>query len=210
MSKSGFAAGMLAGLAVAALGVAFGLKLVGPVAGTDETGNTPPVIAAAPLVREKQPASGLDAVIAGIRRDFQRIEALGPDAHQHTFALEGFSAEGGEARVFVENGGVAKIAVSHLGEMGRSLEDFYFRNGSLIFVFRRSQGYDRPFGQVQSTEEDRFYFDRGRMVRWRGANQNVVPRGNVEYPEQEENHLRFAERLLDAARSHSPSLAAPE
>lgn len=158
----------------------------------------------------KRAASGADAIINGIRQDFQRIESLGPRAHQHTIALEGFSTEGGEARVYFESGQVAKIAARHMGESGRTSEDYYFRGNSLIFVFRRSSLYDQPFGNVQSTEEDRFYFDRNRMVRWRGSDQKLVARANPAYSSEEAGNLRFAAALLSAAQSYAPTIAAAE
>lgn len=163
----------------------------------------------APAVQKRR-ATGTEAAIDHIRQDFQRIEALGPDAHQHTIALEGFSSEGGEARVYFEDGRVAKIAARHMGESGRTAEDYYFRGNSLIFVFRRASQYDQPFGNVQRTDEDRFYFDRARMVRWRGSDQKLVARGNPAYAEQESGYLRFASALRAAAQSRTPSLVAAE
>ncbi len=155
-----------------------------------------------------RPATGTEAVIEGIRRDFQRIEQLGAHAHRHTIELQGFSTEGGEARVYFENGRVAKIATKHMGEMGRTAEDYYFRGNSLIFAFRRASTYDQPFGNVRSTEENRFYFDGGRMVRWRGSDQRLVTRRNPAYGQEEAYHLRFAAELLAAAQSYTPALVA--
>jgi len=167
-------------------------------------------LAAVPLMMQAAPAqTGVEAIVARIRQHVQRIEALRPAA-RHRIELEGFSLEGGEARVFMEGGGVAKIAVTHLGESGRTLETLYFRGPSLIFVFRRSMRYDRLHGRVQSTEEDRFYFDRNRMVRWVGGGGKLVPRSNARYAEQEADNLRFAARVLAAARSRASTLTAPE
>jgi hypothetical protein len=164
---------------------------------------------ASPAMAQARPAR-VDAIIAGIRRDVRRIDALGPRAHRHTIALEGFSTEGGEARVYFEGGQVARIAATHLGEAGRTSEEFYFRGGALIFAFRRASRYDRPFGNVRGTEEDRFYFHRNRMVRWRGHDQKLVPRANRAYRDEEARNLRLSAALLGAARSRARTLAAPE
>ncbi len=166
-----------------------------------------PVVELAAAPASAQPGAG--AVVASIRREVQRIEALRLNA-RHTIRLEGFSAEGGEARVFMEGGRVARIAVMHFGESGRTAETVYFRGGSPIFVFRRSMRYDRLFGKVQSTEEDRFYFDRGRMIRWRGAGLKLVPRTEPAYVGEEARHLRFAAQLLAAARSRASTISAAE
>lgn len=167
-------------------------------------------LAVIPLLAHAAPAQpGADAAIARIRQEVQRIEALRLRA-RHTIQLEGFSAEGGEARVFLEGGRVAKVEAMHLGESGRTAETLYFRGGALVFVFQRSMRYDRLFGRVRSTEEDRFYFDRNRMIRWLGADRRVVPRSHARYAEEEADHLRLAAQLLSAARSRTRTLAAPE
>ncbi len=167
-------------------------------------------LAAVPLMMHAAPAQpGVEAVVARIRQDVQRIEALRLNARQR-IELEGFSLEGGEARVFVEGERVVKVTATHLGESGRTLETLYFRGGSLIFAFRRSMRYDRLHGRVQSTEEDRFYFDRNRMVRWVGGGRKLVPRANPRYAEEEADNLRFAAQVLAAARSRARTLTAPE
>jgi hypothetical protein len=155
------------------------------------------------------PAPDTEAAIAAIRRDFQRIEALGPAARAGEFALEGFSTEGGAAQFFREGGRVVKIAVQHQGEMGHRLEDFYYRGDSLIFVFRRDAQYHRPFGEVRSTEENRFYFDGGRMVRWVGPGGKRIAIHDPEYPAESTNLLALGARLLAAARADSALISAP-
>lgn len=153
--------------------------------------------------------SGAEPIVARIRQEVQRIDALRLRA-QHTIRLEGFSAEGGEARVFFEGGRVVKIETTHFGESGRTAETLYFRGGFLIFAFQRSMRYDRLFGRVQSTEEDRFYFDRNRMIRWLGPGRKLVPRSNLRYSGEQADHLRFAAALLSAARSRARTLDAEE
>ncbi|HEX8671107.1 MAG TPA: hypothetical protein VF710_04435 [Longimicrobium sp.] len=168
------------------------------------------VLLALVLVTQAAPAQpAVEAIVARIRQEVQRIDALRLTA-QHTIELEGFSLEGGEARVFLEGGRVARVTATHLGESGRTVETIYFRGGSPIFVFRRSMRYDRLHGRVQSTEEERFYFDRNRMIRWRGADQKLIPRSNPRYAEEEAGHLRFAAQLLSAARSRARTISRGE
>jgi hypothetical protein len=165
-----------------------------------------PILLALAVVTQAAPAQpGVEAIVARIRQEVQRIDVLRLSA-QHTIELEGFSLEGGEARVFLEGGRVARVTATHLGESGRTVETIYFRGGSPIFVFRRSMRYDRLHGRVRSTEEERFYFDRNRMIRWRGADQKLVPRSNPKYAEEEADHLRFAAQLLSAARSRARTI----
>ncbi|HEX8452464.1 MAG TPA: hypothetical protein VF647_10225 [Longimicrobium sp.] len=168
------------------------------------------VLLALALVTQAAPAQpAVEAIVARIRREVQRIDALRLTA-QHTIELEGFSLEGGEARVFLEGGRVARVTATHFGESGRTVETIYFRGGSPVFVFRRSMRYDRPHGRVQNTEEERFYFDRNRLIRWRGADQKLVPRSNPRYAEEEAGHLRFAAQLLSAARSRVRTISRGE
>lgn len=105
---------------------------------------------------------------------------------------------------------MAKIAMTHFGESGRTAETLYFRDGSLIFAFQRSMHYDRLFGWAQSTQEDRFYFDHNRMIRWLGAGRKLVPRSNPAYSGEEADRLLFAAALLAAAQSRGRTLDAPE
>ncbi len=168
-----------------------------------------PILLALAVVTQPAAQPGVDAVVARIRQEVQRIDALRLTA-QHTIELEGFSLEGGEARVFLEGGRVARVTATHLGESGRTVETIYFRGGSPIFVFRRSMRYDRLHGRVQSTEEERFYFDRNGMIRWRGADRKLVPRSNPRYAEEEADHLRFAAQLLSAARARARTISRGE
>jgi hypothetical protein len=164
-------------------------------------------LAVIPFLPHAIPAQpGADAALARIRQEVQRIEALRLRA-RHTIRLEGFSAEGGEARVFLERGRLAKVEAMHFGESGRTAETLYFRDGALVFVFQRSIRYDRLFGRVQSTEEDRYYFDRNRMIVWLGPDRKPVPRSHPRYSEEEAHRLRFAARLVSAVRSRARTLA---
>ena len=48
--------------------------------------------------------------------------------------LSGFSAEGGELIAYFHGPSVMKMVATFYGETGRSVEEYYFWNGQLIFV----------------------------------------------------------------------------
>ncbi|MDQ5844543.1 MAG: hypothetical protein M3539_04535 [Acidobacteriota bacterium] len=81
--------------------------------------------------------------------------------------LSGFSLEGGELTAYFQGPAIMKIVAMHYGEGGRTLEEYYYRDGKLIFVFEKVFQYDRPLsGKVVSTIETRFYYDNDKLIRW--------------------------------------------
>lgn len=125
--------------------------------------------------------------------------------------LSGFSTEGGELVAYFDGATVVKAVANHLGETGRSLEEFYYRGGKLIFVFSRRETYDAPMsGKVSKTEEERFYFADGRLIRWLDNRGRVVPPGRGEYREAQARYLDSSRRFVEGALSPNPTIEAPE
>ncbi len=116
--------------------------------------------------------------------------------------LSGYSAEGGEMDAYLDNKSVMKIVAHFYGEMGRADEDYYFWDGQLIFVFRRESTYDRPLsGKIISTKENRFYFNKGHMIRWIGENGRPVSDGKSSFKEKQDEYLANARKFTEVARS---------
>lgn len=81
--------------------------------------------------------------------------------------VNGKSTEGGGLRAYFEGKAIRKIEVTYYGEMGRLVQEHYFWGGQTVFVFKRGLTYDRPLsGHVVRTKADRFYFQKGRLMRW--------------------------------------------
>ena len=80
--------------------------------------------------------------------------------------MTGFSAEGGTLVAFYEGDALRKLVATYLGESGKASEEYYFWDGQLFFVFRTDSTYDKPFGTVVRTDENRYYFANARMIRW--------------------------------------------
>jgi hypothetical protein len=83
--------------------------------------------------------------------------------------------------------------------MGKSLEDFYFKNGALIFAHIRVINYgshimDENLKEVV-TEENKLFFAGDKLVRWLNPENQVLP-SMLGYQEKEKNVLAEAKSFL--------------
>lgn len=125
--------------------------------------------------------------------------------------LSGFSTEGGELVAYFDGASVVKMAATHLGETGRSSEEFYYRDGELVFVFQRRETYDAPMsGRVLKKAEERLYFAGGRLIRWLDSRGRAVAPARGEYREAQARHLDSSRRFVEGARSGNSTIEAPE
>jgi uncharacterized protein YxeA len=105
--------------------------------------------------------------IQSIRQEYAKINRGLRKYRKVRKDLDGFSAEGGELVAYFQGPNIVKIAATFYGESGKALEEYYYRDGKLIFVFRKDFRYNRPLsGKVVSTAENRFYFDNETLIRW--------------------------------------------
>jgi hypothetical protein len=116
--------------------------------------------------------------------------------------LPGYSIEGGMLEAYADGQAVRKIVATYYGETGKAVEEFYFWDGQLIFVFRKDFQYDRPLsGKTVSTRENRFYFDNNRLIRWVGESGRQVSSSKQEYSEKQREYLESSEEFIKLARS---------
>ncbi len=140
--------------------------------------------------------------IQSIRARYAKINKLLARFKQVKKELSGFSAEGGELVAYLDGPAVAKIVATYFGEGGRSVEEYYYWNGDLIFAFRKEFTYDKPLsGKVVRTREDRFYFDNNRLVRWIDQKGKPVSESEPALNEKQKEYLESARRLAEGARS---------
>ena len=117
--------------------------------------------AADPTVEEK---------VKAIRAQYTKIEKGLKDCRQVKRDLPDESTEGGELTAYFKDRAVEKLSAKVFGEMGKAVEEYYFWNSELIFVFRVESRYTKPLsGVVKTKTEERFYFADGKMVQWLGA-----------------------------------------
>jgi len=156
--------------------------------------------------------SANDSAILEIRKEYKNIRDALPSLKKAQLELSGYSAEGGRATAYSDSRkDIRLIRVELYGESGKMFEEFYYRNGSLIFAFYESHRYNVPFyvtpevakdaGGVafdpKKTEitEDRYYFENGRMLRWIDENKRDVGTTSQEFRDSEKAILRFSNEL---------------
>jgi len=84
--------------------------------------------------------------------------------------VEDVSLEGTEATFYHSAKNLKKITAKMYGETYNQTGEFYYQNGELIFAFIKRNQYDTQIGmdappKVVSTEERRFYFANGELIR---------------------------------------------
>jgi len=138
---------VIAGLALAAVGAGF---------------RATPGVAAVP----SQTVLDSQSIVA-IRKAYTEIERSLRSYRRARHDLVGFSTEGGYVDAWFEGPHLRKLAATYYGEMGRGSEEYYFVDDSLVFVLAATEHYDRPLtGHVVGRDEDRFYFEAQRLIRW--------------------------------------------
>jgi len=116
--------------------------------------------------------------------------------------LSGFSLEGGELIAYFNGPRIVKITAAYFGESGRAMEEYYYWNEKLIFVFRRDYTYSEPMsGKVVSTISNRFYFDSDRLLRWIDESGKAKSPGDGQYQAKQQEFLETSNKFLKAARS---------
>jgi len=123
------------------------------------------LLAAARSLQANDPA--VEEKIKAIRTKYAQIEKGLKDARQVKRDLPGESAEGGELTAWFRDRSVTKLSATFYGETGKALEEYYFWDSELIFIFRVESHYTKPMsGVVKTKTEDRFYFADGKLIRW--------------------------------------------
>ncbi|HVF71466.1 MAG TPA: hypothetical protein VM940_07635 [Chthoniobacterales bacterium] len=122
--------------------------------------------------------SSAEEKVKTIRSRYAQIEKNLKSARQVTRDLPGESAEGGELKAYFKDRAVEKLSATFLGETGEAVEEYYFWNSELIFVFRVESHYTKPMsGIVKNKTEERFYFADGKLIRWVGNGNKPVSLG---------------------------------
>jgi hypothetical protein len=120
-----------------------------------------------------------ELIILKIRKEYAGINA---DSKKYRLVLKdimGLSAEGGELKSYYDGKDLKKSVLIFYGEMGKSLKEYYFAGGQVFFCYERHTEYDKPIYMkdmhIEKIEENRYYFTRGKMIRWVGTSGKIVP-----------------------------------
>lgn len=146
-------------------------------------------------------AQDTNALVIKIREHYAQINKRSKTYRKVKKDAEGFSLEGGEMTAYFSGKQVMKIAAIFYGESGRSTADFYFWDGKLIFVFHKRFNYSEPMsGKVVSTEENRYYFNEGTLIKWlEGKKDKNV--NDEEAKELSASWIEDAKKLVELANS---------
>lgn len=145
--------------------------------------------------------------IETIRQHYASINKNVPLYRRVKKNLSGFSGEGGELLAYFHGPSVMKMVATFFGETGKAVEEYYFWNGKLIFVFSTDNRYDRPLsGKIVKKTEGRFYFKDDKLIKWIGEEGKEVAPDSTDYASKQVDYLKIAKQLSDGANSKNPTI----
>jgi hypothetical protein len=148
-----------------------------------------------------------ESSINNIRRQYSTINKRANRFNKIKKELSGFSLEGGQLIAYTDGPAIVKLVATHYGEMGRTLEEYYYSNGKLIFVFEKVLHYNKPVsGKVVRTVENRYYFDNDRLIRWIQQNGKQADPSSEEFQLKQKELLENSNRFTAGARSKNPAI----
>jgi hypothetical protein len=138
--------------------------------------------------------------IAWIRDKYAEINRSSKGYRLITKTVSGVSTEGGQLVAFLDGPAVQKINFTAFGETGRTLAEYYFWDGQLIFAFIVDERYDSIFGKVDRKRENRHYFFNRRMIMWLNEERREVVPASPEYAAAAKQVLKNADSCVRWAR----------
>ena len=100
-----------------------------------------------------------------------------------------------------------KVVANHYGAMGRTVEEYYYSDGKLIFVFERVFHYNKPMsGKVIRTGENRYYFNNDYLIRWMDENGKQSDVSSEEALTRQKVLLENSNTFSTAARSKNRTI----
>lgn len=154
-----------------------------------------------------------DRIIIEIREKYADINYNLTNYKKVTEEIQDASTEGGTIDIYYKDKVAEKMVVSYFGEMGMFRAEYYLDKGQLMFIFAETHRYNRPmyydekmarenndtewFDQAKTIVlENRYYFHRGKMIRWLDENKNKKDKGSEEFKNAEKEIFRGFKELL--------------
>jgi hypothetical protein len=145
--------------------------------------------------------------IPSIRQQYTAINKRAPRLRKVKKELSGFSTEGGELVAYFDGKAILKMMATYFGETGRTIEEFYYRDGKLIFTFRKVLTYSEPLsGKVVRTSVERFYFKDDQLIKWLDTDNKQVETNNPDYATKQADYLEYSGKFQSFARSRARTL----
>jgi hypothetical protein len=156
---------------------------------------------------------GTYLTILEIRKECQLIKMSLQNFPRKSVKLFGYSTEGGRANAYVDaEGYIQMLQVELYGESGKMSAQYYYRHASLIFVYYVFHRYNVPYYMTPEKakkigseafdhkktkiEEDRYYFDGGKMIRWLNKEDKEVDIKSAEFKDAEKKVMDFSNELI--------------
>ena len=154
-----------------------------------------------------------DPRIDDIRKEYQAIRGALPTYTRESVELTGYSTEGGTAKAFRDaKGNIRLIRIELYGESGKIFEEYYYRNGNLIFAFYEDHRYNVPFNVSEEVakelgiepfdpkktriSEDRYYFHNGTMIKWLDEEKRDVEVQSKEFRDAAKEVMDFSNEMF--------------
>ena len=84
---------------------------------------------------EKEPTKNEEEIVSDIRVMFKEINQNSVSYETKSMEITGESTEGGELKSYYQNEQLKKVVASYFGEMGKTIEEYYFSEDNVFFVF---------------------------------------------------------------------------
>ena len=137
-----------------------------------------------------------DKKIELIRNEYSNINNNINNFSKKTKELTGFSTEGGKLDIFTRGGDIRKLTANHYGEMGKRVEEYYYKDGKPFFIYSKTFHYDKPFGEIIETEENKFYLSDNKLIKWIDSNNETVNPETTEFSKAQNEILNDSETYL--------------
>ncbi|MBL7128939.1 MAG: hypothetical protein ISS16_08135 [Ignavibacteria bacterium] len=134
--------------------------------------------------------------IKSIESEYKQINNDLGKFNKTTKELTGFSTEGGELNAFSGGNEIRKLTAILYGETGKRLEEYYYKNGKLIYAYSKLSHYDKPFGEIIKTEENKFYMSNNKLIQWIDYDNEKVNPDSPEYEQTQREILNDSKAFL--------------
>jgi hypothetical protein len=145
--------------------------------------------------------------VSDIRAEYQAIKGALPMLKEEKVSMDGYSTEGGEAKVYRDvKGKLRCMRIELYGEMGKSIEEYYVKNDRLIFMYRELHQYNVPFyltpekakeigsdsfdSQKTTLAEDQYYFYDSKMIQWIDRDKKEISQDSGDFKNAETEVLK--------------------
>lgn len=163
------------------------------------------------------PAWADDAAIEKIRQSYNEIHKSLPTLKKTEFESDLQSTEGVQAFKYQDRQGQIKlIQIQAFGEMGKSIDEYYYQNQQVVFVLATTHQYNMPIyiDAKQAKElgmegfdpkktkvlENRYYFNQGQLIRWIDENKQAVKTSDARFKAEGKKVLAESQNLLNKAK----------